>query len=564
MVYPDSEKIPISPYIFGSGDEMNASFSPLSQIQPLIQATRPRILRFGGIGCEYFDWEADSLSGLSYVDFIDTFILTDSVKFGVDSFLRLCETVSALPILSVNMQTADTGLARRMVEYANGDTTTPMGRLRAQRGHPEPYNVTIWSLGNEPDIAGGQWPVPPFGYWTFYRHYGISFANWSWQDSSFWMPADFAQLIPEYVSVMESASPIPLKFIYSIAGDLTWLRPVIEPNIDLIDYLDVHYYPGSANDTIADTTDYIRWLSMTDTILPAESYIQVFRDSLAAIGADSIKPVVLEFNGGIIMIPDPLWWNYLDGLFIADCIGHWLHAGIEMAAVYSIHEGRSDDSSFPYFGIIRGDTVSRRMASYVVELYSQYFGDTLIYAWSDHKNNGYGIESWASIRSSDKNYVLVVINKTLDTTYTMTLQFPDSIQIFHLRNITNNRPIGAPYNGTSGIEEVGQFIPDSIHQGWSFFTFGFAPASITLVEAQPFLGIEKLTSKYLNPDRIPAILKPGMELKLSQGDWTLYSILGERVCIWKNMKRVVVPSVPTGVYFLRAGQGPYKKIIIYQ
>lgn len=103
VVYPDSEKIPISPYIFGSGDEMNASFSPLSQIQPLIQATRPRILRFGGIGCEYFDWEADSLSGLSYVDFIDTFILTDSVKFGVDSFLRLCETVSALPILSVNM-----------------------------------------------------------------------------------------------------------------------------------------------------------------------------------------------------------------------------------------------------------------------------------------------------------------------------------------------------------------------------------------------------------------------------------------------------------------------------
>ena len=99
----------------------------------------------------------------------------------------------------------------------------------------------------------------------------------------------------------------------------------------------------------------------------------------------------------------------------------------------------------------------------MVELYSQYFGDTLIYAWSDHKNNGYGIESWASIRSSDKNYILVVINKTLDTTYTMTLQSPDSIQRFHLLNTTNNRPIGASYNGTGGIEEVGQFIPDSIH-----------------------------------------------------------------------------------------------------
>jgi hypothetical protein len=288
VVYPDSENIPISRFVFASGDEMTACFSPLSQTRPLILATQPSLLRFGGIGAEYLDWEDDSLGGIFYIDFLDTFLLQDSVRFGVDSFMRLCEYVGAEPILTVNMQTGDTGLARRMVEYANGDTTTPMGSLRARRGHPEPYNVSIWSLGNEPDIAGGQWPVPPWGYWTFYRHFGIPFANWSWQDSSFWTPQDFADLVPLYVRAMESASPIPLKFVYSIAGDLSWLRPVLEPHGGLFDYLDIHYYASSAWDSIADTTDYIEWLSKTDTIYPCELVARVYRDSLAALGMSHI------------------------------------------------------------------------------------------------------------------------------------------------------------------------------------------------------------------------------------------------------------------------------------
>lgn len=31
----------------------------------------------------------------------------------------------------------------------NGDETTTYGKLRAENGHPEPYNVQFWSLGNE-------------------------------------------------------------------------------------------------------------------------------------------------------------------------------------------------------------------------------------------------------------------------------------------------------------------------------------------------------------------------------------------------------------------------------
>ncbi|MBN2619571.1 hypothetical protein JXB22_00660, partial [candidate division WOR-3 bacterium] len=545
VVYPDSDNIPISKFVFGSGDEMISCFSPLAETQPLILATQPSLLRFGGIGAEYLDWEDASLSGIFYIDFLDTFLLPDSVKFGVDSFLRLCEYIGAEPILTVNMQTGDTGLARRMVEYTNGDTTTPLGLLRAQRGHPQPYNVSIWSLGNEPDIAGGQWPVPPWGYWTFYRHFGIPFANWSWQDSSFWTPQDFAGLIPLYVNAMEGASPIPLEFVYSIAGDLSWLRPVLEPYGNLIDYLDVHYYASSAWDSIADTTDYIEWLSKTDTIFPCEVVVQVYRDSLAALGMSHIELVVLEYNSGIIMVPDPLWWNYLTGLFIAVAIGHWMHAGLHMAAVYSIHEGNpANPSDYPYFGVIRGDSVSRRMPSYVLELYNEYFGDTLMYSYSDHKNSGYGIECWASKRSGDGMYPVVVINKTLDTTYAMTLSIPEPIVHCEVRTITNNAPLNAPYNGSTGIEYAGVVYPDSFTGGWSYMTRTFEPASISLLEIFPYTAISEDDQKARNIPVYPTMVRSGMEISVPTGDHVLYSVDGRRIVEWKDRESVVVPVVP--------------------
>jgi len=563
VVRPDSERIAISRYVFGSGDEMNACFSPLSQTRPLIAATKPSLLRFGGIGAEYLDWEGDSFSGMSYVDFIDTFIILQPVHFGVDSFLRLCEDIGSEPILTVNMQTGDTALARRMVEYANGDTLTAMGQLRAQRGHPEPYNVNIWSLGNEPDIAGGQWPTPPWGYWTFYRHFGIPFANWSWQDSSFWTPQDFANLIPLYVTKMEGASPIPLSFIYSMAGDLSWIRPVIEPNINLIDYLDFHYYPSGVFDSIADTTDYIEWLSKTDTIFPAEAYAKIFADTLAAIGAMSIKPICLEFNGGIIIVPDALWWNYLDGLFIADCIGHWMHQGLEMAAVYSIHDGNPGSSGFPYFGIVRGDTASRRMASYVLEMYNTYFGDTLIWSFSDHRNTGYGIEAWSSKRSSDGKYVVMVINKTLDTTYATTIQLSDSIQSFHLLNITNDAPIGAPFNGTTGIVDRGIFATDSTKNGWSYLTQSIISASVSLFEVTPWLGVKEIAQGKRSAISVPSIVRRGATIKVSYDSYSLFSVSGREVYRWNNTKTLTFPFITRGVYFLKIKGRRFKKLVLF-
>jgi alpha-N-arabinofuranosidase len=40
-------------------------------------------------------------------------------------------------------------MAVEELEYANGGPDTPMGKWRASNGHPEPYKVKFWSIGNE-------------------------------------------------------------------------------------------------------------------------------------------------------------------------------------------------------------------------------------------------------------------------------------------------------------------------------------------------------------------------------------------------------------------------------
>ncbi|HSK11126.1 MAG TPA: alpha-L-arabinofuranosidase C-terminal domain-containing protein [Vicinamibacterales bacterium] len=68
---------------------------------------------------------------------------------GVHEFMEFCRLVKAEPYIAVNSGLGDARAAAEEVEYANGPASSPMGRLRARNGHPEPYRCRWWSVGNE-------------------------------------------------------------------------------------------------------------------------------------------------------------------------------------------------------------------------------------------------------------------------------------------------------------------------------------------------------------------------------------------------------------------------------
>src|SRR5574344_2157811 len=80
---------------------------------------------------------------------------------GFDEFLQLSEDIGAKPLYVVNVGLWHGGMTpldsiqpwidecMNALEYANGDITTKYGKMRAQNGHPSPYNIEYLEIGNE-------------------------------------------------------------------------------------------------------------------------------------------------------------------------------------------------------------------------------------------------------------------------------------------------------------------------------------------------------------------------------------------------------------------------------
>lgn len=88
----------------------------------------------------------------------------DYSEINTDDFIALCREIGAEPFITINpcWNTPEENAA--WVEYCNGDASTQYGKLRAERGHKEPYNVQFWSLGNEFGYGHMEGDNTPSGY----------------------------------------------------------------------------------------------------------------------------------------------------------------------------------------------------------------------------------------------------------------------------------------------------------------------------------------------------------------------------------------------------------------
>ncbi len=76
--------------------------------------------------------------------------------FGIHEFFDFLREVNAQPFIAVNAGLGSAEMAVEQLQYVNGAADTPMGRLRAQNGHPEPFHCKYWAVGNE---MSGSWQL---------------------------------------------------------------------------------------------------------------------------------------------------------------------------------------------------------------------------------------------------------------------------------------------------------------------------------------------------------------------------------------------------------------------
>ncbi len=69
--------------------------------------------------------------------------------FGLDEFMHFCAEIHTEPYIAVNTGLGSVRQAAEEVEYVTGSNRRGWGAERARNGHPEPYLVKWWGVGNE-------------------------------------------------------------------------------------------------------------------------------------------------------------------------------------------------------------------------------------------------------------------------------------------------------------------------------------------------------------------------------------------------------------------------------
>jgi len=137
---------------------------------------------------------------------------------GTDEFLAFCRRVGAEASITVNVEgrgaTADEAAA--WVEYCNGGASSRYGAMRAANGHPEPWGVVYWELGNE---IWGDWVRGHTGAGTY------------------------AGNAVRYARAMRAVDPA-IRLIGVGDNDMEWNRTVLRVAGGSLDYLAIHHYYG--------------------------------------------------------------------------------------------------------------------------------------------------------------------------------------------------------------------------------------------------------------------------------------------------------------------------------
>jgi alpha-N-arabinofuranosidase len=138
--------------------------------------------------------------------------------FGTDEFIQFSRRVGAEPSLTVNVEgrgaTAEEAAA--WVEYCNGPVTSRYGAMRAANGHPAPYAVKYWEIGNE---IWGDWVRGHSDAGTYARNFR------------------------RYHDAMRAVDST-IRFIAVGDNDMAWNRTVLREVGRSIDYLAIHHYYG--------------------------------------------------------------------------------------------------------------------------------------------------------------------------------------------------------------------------------------------------------------------------------------------------------------------------------
>lgn len=237
---------------------------------------------------------------------------------GTDEFMTLCRLVGVEPYITVNSGFGDARSAAEYVEYANGPATTRMGALRAANGHPEPYNVRFWNIGNE---MWGDWQ---FGYMPLEQYiikHNLFAKAMRKVDPNIIIIASGA--MPDTMTGSRQSLRLGDKLVPDYLGPADWTGQMFLKCLDYMDMISEHYYNyGNTHFSLAEGRQVPNDPNepLVDWMRRPANHIRIkyeeYQEYLKRIPALKTKPVPIALDeyayagGGNYKVVPAYAWNF--------------------------------------------------------------------------------------------------------------------------------------------------------------------------------------------------------------------------------------------------------------
>lgn len=233
--------------------------------------------------------------------------VVESNQVGTDEWVQLNQLIGSENVVCINMGTGTLDDARTWVQYCNAPAGSTWADKRAEYGHPEPYGIKYWGLGNEVD--GSPWII---GY----------------KDAE-----DYVKFATEAAKVMRLSSPgTKLEFIACGAANykdnldwVEWNWKVIKGLSGVADYLSLHRYWD-------DSKDY--YVFMGQRAVDLEEKLSITAGQIKALSAvQKKKPLHVAFDEWA----PPFRGGHLSTLALAQFFNAFIrHADLVKMANYTL------------------------------------------------------------------------------------------------------------------------------------------------------------------------------------------------------------------------------------
>tara|TARA_R110002050_G_C8963169_1_gene514809 strand:+ start:14044 stop:16083 length:2040 start_codon:yes stop_codon:yes gene_type:complete len=228
-----------------------------------IDGFRPDVLALlKGLNSGIYRWGGNFISGYDWRDGVGNpdkrapryeyaWECLEDNDVGTEEMIRFAELIGVELSMTVNTGFGDAFSAAQWVEYVNGSKETPMGKLREQNGHSDPYGIKLWCVGNE---SYGWWQLGHIPLKDHIIKHNIFSEKMLQVDPSIKLIGSGASI--EEMTVTENSFRTSRKVIPEYDSETDWTGGMLK-NANDISFMSEHFYCSVAERFDLEKVKYI-------------------------------------------------------------------------------------------------------------------------------------------------------------------------------------------------------------------------------------------------------------------------------------------------------------------